>query len=140
MLRFMTQYTKYTTYTNFELCHTHHHKTLIIFNLKCLKIWIFEKFERFGHVFFYCWCVLYQKVIFSMRLSDSARFLYIWTYFKDAFQIFEKCPDVWTTFVRNVYFPLKIVYILVFSEGNITFIFGGNCYWYGRLVGWPRSV
>ena len=53
------------------------HKTLIILNLNFRKICFFVVFDNFGffeNVVLYFWCVLYYKLLFLMRLSDSVSF------------------------------------------------------------------
>ena len=35
---------------------------------------LFEDIGFVGNVFLYCWCVLYYKLLFLMRLSDSVYF------------------------------------------------------------------
>ena len=62
--------------------------------LKLLKLFdCFEKLDLGGNILLYCWCVLYYKLLFLMRLSDSLSFsVYRNTYFEGLF--FENVPEV----------------------------------------------
>ena len=59
-------------------------------------------FEHFKCILAF-WCVLYCKLLFWMRLSYSVYFLYILTCFKYSFDLFLKCPEVWTLFARSIF-------------------------------------
>ena len=57
----------------------------------------------FVHVFWCCWCMLYNELLFWIRLSDSVYlsvytiifWRYVWTF------LFKNVPDVWTNSVRS---------------------------------------
>ena len=63
----------------------------------------------------YCWCGLYYKLLFLKCLSDSVTFSVYMNIFK-----------------RYIFAFSKHVYMLAFSAGNITGIFGGEYLWYCR--------
>ena len=95
-----------------------------------MKIWIFKMFEKYGNVCLSCWCVLYYKLLFLMRLSDSVSFAVYMNMFKDVFYIFWKLSRSVNNFRTTFFYFQKN--ILVFSAVNITGMFGGKYYWYYR--------
>ena len=85
----------------------------------------------------YCWCVLYYKLLFLVRVSDSVSFSVYVNIFKRYILHFLKMPRSVNTFRTKSIFPKNVyiyiyIYIQVFSAGNITGIFGGKYYCYFR--------
>ena len=64
----------------------------------------FRSFEIVVNAFYYYWCVLYYKLLFLMRISDSVSFsVYMNIFWWCVSTCLEKCPEVWTHFVRTVF-------------------------------------
>ena len=70
--------------------------------------------------------VLYYKLLFLMRLSDSGSFSVYMNISKKCFSYFLKTVQKCEQLSYEMFFFSKNVCILVFSVGNITGIFGGN--------------
>ena len=70
----------------------------------------FLLFIFFWNILLYIWCVLYYKLLFLLRLSGSVSFSVYKDILKMLFTFFEKCPEVWTIFVRTLFLSFFGIY------------------------------
>ena len=88
------------------------------FSLYCFFRFV-SMFGIVSNVFLYFWSALYYKLLILMRLSNSVYFsVYMNIFQRYVFTIFEKCPEVWTIFVRTIFWD-------VFCFGGIGGVLNG---------------